>query len=165
MADDSTPAAGDDPDDAARLAAYASALADAIEAALPGWVERAVASRAEPAGVEVPGHEVGAAADRAAADVAPTIRALLDADIDEQRANPLHLLRAAVQYPTAVLQAAGVPATARDPDAVRLFPDDVYDLTPGSFADVDPALHEPGIRWGAAKAHVHLARRRAAGQR
>ena len=46
-----------------------------------------------------------------------------------------------------------------------MFPDDLYDLTPGSFRDLDPALHEPGLEWGAAKAHVHLARRRAAGQR
>jgi hypothetical protein len=41
----------------------------------------------------------------------------------------------------------------------------VYDLTPASFADVDPALHEPGLVWGAAKAHVHLARRRREGRR
>jgi hypothetical protein len=48
---------------------------------------------------------------------------------------------------------------------MRSFPDDVYDLTPASFADVDPALHEPGLVWGAAKAHVHLARRRRQGKR
>ncbi len=46
-----------------------------------------------------------------------------------------------------------------------MFPDDDYDLTPASFGDLDPALHEPGLVWGAAKAHVFLARRRAAGQR
>ena len=36
----------------------------------------------------------------------------------------------------------------------------VYDLAPANFADVDPALAEPGLLWGAAKAHVHLARHR-----
>jgi hypothetical protein len=50
----------------------------------------------------------------------------------------------------------------RDEFSVRSFPDDAYDLSPASFADVDPALHEPGLAWGAAKAYVHLARRRAA---
>ena len=45
------------------------------------------------------------------------------------------------------------------------FPDDVYDLAPATFDDVSPDLHDPGLRWGAAKAHVHLKRRRAAGQR
>ncbi len=34
-----------------------------------------------------------------------------------------------------------------------------------SFADLDPALHEPGLVWGAAKAHVFLRHRREAGQR
>jgi hypothetical protein len=49
---------------------------------------------------------------------------------------------------------------ARDEFQIRNFPDDDYDLTPAAFADVDPAHHEPGLVWGAAKAHVHLARRR-----
>ncbi len=51
---------------------------------------------------------------------------------------------------------------ARDAFARRQDPDDVYDLMPASFADIDPALAEPGLVWGAAKAHVHLARRRRA---
>ena len=51
----------------------------------------------------------------------------------------------------------------RDEFAERTFPDDVYDLSPASFADVDPALHEPGLMWGAAKAHVILHRRRSEG--
>jgi hypothetical protein len=59
-----------------------------------------------------------------------------------------------------VLRAAGVPPVRRDEFAEHAFPDDVYDLAPASFADVDPSLHEPGLVWGAAKAHVHLSRRR-----
>jgi hypothetical protein len=162
MAGDSTL---DDPDDARRLAMFAEQLVDGIESALPGWVARAVEARAAAAGIDVADREVRSAGDRAVAEVVPAVRALLAADIDEQRTNPLHLLREAVRYPTEVLAAAGVPPVGRDPDAARLFPDDAYDLTPGSFADVDPALHEPGLHWGAAKAHVHLARRRSAGQR
>ena len=79
--------------------------------------------------------------------------------------NPLALVRQAVPYPTEVLRSAGVPPVARDEFAARQFPDDDYDLAPTSFAELDPELHEPGLVWGAAKAHVHLARRRAAGQR
>ena len=48
----------------------------------------------------------------------------------------------------------------RDAQAERLFPDDDYDLAPASFADIDPSVHEPGLVWGAAKAHVILKRRR-----
>jgi len=71
-------------------------------------------------------------------------------------------VRSAVVFPTEVLRAAGVPPVDRDEAARTMFPDDDYDLTPASFAELDPALTEVGIVWGAAKAHVHLARRRAA---
>jgi hypothetical protein len=53
-----------------------------------------------------------------------------------------------------------MPAVVRDEFDERAFPEDLYALTPASFADVDPALHEPGLMWGAAKAHAHLVRRR-----
>lgn len=167
MGEDANPI--DDPADAAALAAYASDLADALVAALPGWVERAVADRYRrwrdedpPAAVEAAG---AAAAAQSVVEVEGSLRALLAQDPDEQRTNPLAILRRAVRHPTAVLRAAGVPPVARDPHAERLFPDDDYDLTPGAFADLDPTLHEPGLTWGAAKAHVILARRRAEGRR
>jgi hypothetical protein len=93
--------------------------------------------------------------------VGPLVRELLAADIDEQRTGPLALVRAAVRYPASVLSAAGVLPVQRDADAVRLFPDDAFDLSPGSFAELHPDLRVPGLEWGAAKAYVH--RRRHAG--
>ena len=58
-----------------------------------------------------------------------------------------------------------VPAVAdRDAFAVQQFPDDDYDLAPPSFADVDPGLQELALTWGAAKAHLHLSRRRREGR-
>ena len=93
------------------------------------------------------------------------MRALLETDVDAQAGNPLAVLRSLVGYPTEVLRAAGARPVARDDFAVRSFPEDVYDLSPATFADVDPELHEPGLVWGAAKAHVHLARRRREGRR
>jgi len=107
---------------------------------------------------------VEAGAD-ATAQIAPQVRSVLALDIDDQRVGPLELVRGAVRWPTAVLRDAGIPEVARDQSAQTMFPDDVYDLTPGSFRDIDPALHELGLVWGAAKAHVHLSRRKAAGQR
>lgn len=154
----------DDPTDAAALADHASRLADAVEGALPSWVERRVTERWSqwaaaplPATMREAARNAGAAAT---ADVLPRLRSLLATDVDEQRTNPLAVIRRAVVHPALVLRAAGVPPVERDAEAVRLFPDDVYDLTPGSFADLDPALHEPGLVWGAAKAHVVLQRRR-----
>jgi hypothetical protein len=141
---------------------YATALADAIVDALPAWVERSVAGVLASAGLPV-GDGVrdaaGAAGRRAAEEVGAEVRALLSLDVDSQRSTPLTILRDAVRYPTEVLLAAGVPAVeGRDEVRARLFPDDVYDLSPATFADVDPRLAEPGLAWGAAKAFTHLQR-------
>lgn len=154
----------DDPADAAALVGYADALADAVDATLAGWVERAVLARwsawhGSPAPAEVV-TRARAAGERARAEVVPELRVLLAADVDAQRANPLAIVRRAVPHSTAVLRDAGVPPVERDAHAERLFPEDDYDLTPATFGDLDPSVHEPGIAWGAAKAHVLLARRR-----
>ena len=151
--DESTPTRTDDE---ARLAELAEGLADGIVAALPGWVARCIAARS--VGVTVDDAVVAAAGRRAAADVGPRVRRLLAADIDEQRTGPLALVRHAVAYPASVLSAAGVAPVERDADAVRLFPDDAYDLSPASFAELHPDLRGPGLEWGAAKAHVHRRR-------
>jgi hypothetical protein len=158
----------DDPADAAALARYAADLGDALERAVPAWVDRSVRRVLEAQGIGVDGPlaaEIAGAAARAGDDAGPRVRALLATDVDEQAGNPLAILRSVVAYPTAVLRAAGARPVPRDEFAERNFPDDVYDLSPAAFADVDPALHEPGLVWGAAKAHVHLARRRREGRR
>ncbi len=158
------PDAADDPADLEALDRYAGALVAAVEVALPAWVQRVVAARwseerddALPTAVQEAAREAAAAA---VDDVLPPLRALLAQDVGEQRANPLSLVRRAVVHPTRVLAAAGIGPVERDPEARRLFPDDAYDLVPGTFADLDPTLHEPGLAWGAAKAHVLLRRRR-----
>jgi hypothetical protein len=162
------PALPDLAEDEARLAAYASALADGVDAALPGWVEGAVARVLEGAGLAADG-EVAERARRAGqaarVEVGSRVRDLLATDVDRQRANPLALLRTAVRYPTEVLRSVGAPPVARDAVAREQFPDDDYDLTPAGFADLHPDLHEPGLTWGAAKAHVVLRRRRLEGRR
>jgi hypothetical protein len=150
---------GDEGQDA--IGPKAQALAAAVEEALAGWVERSVerllvafAGQADAATMD----EARIAGRQAVADVGARVRAVLETDVDEQRTNPLALLRSAVRYPTEVLARAGVPPVARDDFARERFPDDVYDLSPAAFADVDPALHQPGLEWGAAKAWVHMHR-------
>jgi hypothetical protein len=93
------------------------------------------------------------------------VRRLLATDIDEQAGNPLAVLRDLVRYPTEVLESAGARPVPRDDFSERAFPADAYDLTPASFAEFDPGLADPGLVWGAAKAHVHLARRKQEGRR
>jgi hypothetical protein len=156
--------AADDPADASALRDFAARLLDAVVAALPGWVERTVEERyrqwaqaAPPDAVRAAAHDAGRAA---IGTVEPALRELLAADVGAQRTNPLAIIRGAVVHPTAVLRSVGVPPVERDAHAEALFPDDVYDLSPASFADLDPSVHEPGLLWGAAKAHVILRRRR-----
>jgi len=136
-------------------------LANAIEAAIPDWVDRCVDQRyrsafgAPPAAVTA---DARAAGQAALADVAPRVRALLAADIDAQVTTPLSLLRDAVRYPTAVLAAARVPPVARGRFEQERFPEDVYDLTPGTFGDFGPRVADAAIAWGAAKAWLHRRR-------
>jgi hypothetical protein len=143
---------------------HAQALFDGIEAAVPGWVSRCVERRLldyhGAADDEVMSVAAGAGR-RAQTEVAATLRTLLETDIDAQATTPLSLLRRTVRYPTEVLRAAGVPPVRRDAFAESSFPDDEYDLAPASLADVDPALVDLGLAWGAAKAMAH--RRRHAG--
>jgi hypothetical protein len=140
---------------------YAEALADAIDAVLPTWVVRSVEtlmmawSGNVPPDVALAAEEAG---QRARLETGGAIRLLLATDIDEQRTTPLALLRSAVRYPTEVLAAAGVPGLERDDFAERAFPDDIYDLSPARFADLDPALTDVGLAWGASKAFAHKQR-------
>jgi len=67
-------------------------------------------------------------------------------------------VRSATREVTDVLESVGIPEVERDEFAERAFPDDVYGLAPASFADIDQSLYEPGLEWGAAKAHAHLTR-------
>lgn len=156
-------------DDEQALVRYATALADGIESALPGWTVRCVTQRWREAGGGAHDDDLVdravRAGERCRDEVAPRVRELLLRDLDDQTTTPLALLRSAVHHPTQVLVDAGVPPVDRDEFSVRAFPDDRYALAPATFADLDESLAEPGLMWGAAKAHVHLARRRAEGRR
>jgi len=139
---------------------HATALADALDIAVPRWVERSIRRRLHaPASVEIE-TAIAAAVLEARTVVCAALRDLVTADVDAQRTNPLSILRDAVRIPTTVLVAAGVPEVDRDDFARSRFPDDHYDLAPATWADVDPDLVDPGITWGAAKAFTHKQRHR-----
>lgn len=140
-----------------RLVECAQELAEGIERALPEWVVSAVESRLADLSPKVR-EATEAAGVAAAAEIGGQVARLLAADIDNQPENPLAVLRRAVRYPTEVLLAAGAAPAARDNFAIERFPDDAYDLTPASFADIHPDLQVPGLEWGAAKAFVYRRR-------
>ncbi|MDQ6909570.1 MAG: hypothetical protein M3Z84_02100 [Actinomycetota bacterium] len=141
--------------------AYAQALYESVTAAVPGWIEHSILRVFVEARTEPPPDVTTAAVAaglRAQAEVGKQLKPLLEADIDEQPTTPLSIVRGAVRHATAVLEAAGIPAVERDETQQRLFPDDLYDLTPAALGDVDPGLTEPGLVWGAHKAMAHLQR-------
>ena len=158
MADDS------DPEEV--LATLGAELAARVGEAVPGWVVRCVEGRIPVAYMgraDVLSAAARAGAD-AGADVLARLRELLARPVDDQRATPLQVVRAAVRYPTEVLLGAGVVPVERDRFDTERFPDDPYGLTPASLEALDPALAEPALAWGAAKAFAHR-RRHASGER
>ncbi|MEI7887410.1 MAG: hypothetical protein WCJ04_08465 [Actinomycetes bacterium] len=150
------------------FADYSAALATAIDGVLVEWVVNSVTKRASAAAVQLDEAQLAAAVDAGElcrADVSAKMWALLQSDLDVQQSTPLALLRSSTSYATQVLMSAGVPQVQRDEFEQRAFPEDVYGLAPAALSDVNQLLLEPGLEWGAAKAHLHLLRRRAAGQR
>ncbi len=150
-----------DLDDDARFRAYGEALADGLARCLPSWMDAVVAARARGRSDVLTPAVRDAEVERVVAEV----RALVATDVDAQSTSPLEIVRSLVPALTDVLTTSGVSPIERDPDAVRLHPTDVYDLTPANLGQIDPELTPLGIAWGAAKAHLHLSRRRAEGLR
>src|SRR5947209_8676600 len=144
-----------------RVDRYAQALYESVTAAVPGWIEHSILRAFAEANTD-PSTDAEAAAVaaglQAQAEVARELKTLLEADIDEQPTTPLSIVRGAVHYATAVLEQAAIPVPARDETQRRLFPGDVYDLSPAALGDLDPSLTEPGLVWGAQKAMAHLQR-------
>lgn len=151
------------------LAASGEALFAGMSSRLAGYVEQCVLDRArstfgtvDQAQAQAPAEateEAAASAGRqAAAEVLPALRALVEADVDEQRTTPLSLLRRATTFATAALERLGVPPVARDRFAEERFPDDRYALAPASMAVLGEEVEELAIAWGAAKAMAHRRR-------
>lgn len=132
-------------------------LTDEVERCLPDWVRRCIETRLGFRQSVDPEVIAQAGADAVSALI-PGLRALLSADVDAQRGTPLTLIRAVVRYPTEVLQSVAAPEVARDPFAVNAFPDDVFDLSPGNWADIHEDLADPGLRWSVAKAFEYKRR-------
>lgn len=152
----------DDPD--AQLAAAGAALLDGLDRHIPVWVEgRVVGLVVAWRGQADDGSRAAAAAagSAVAATVMPALERLLAPDGAEPAASPLDVVRRSLGPATTALDELGVPPVVRDEFSETRFPDDVYDLSPASFADIHPDLHEPGLLWGAAKAHRHLVGRAA----
>jgi hypothetical protein len=72
----------------------------------------------------------------------------------EQRRGPLQIFQTAMAFPTAALQAAGVPPLERDVSAAQALPGDLYGLAPASSRDIGGDAWRAHIEWGIAKAKL-----------
>lgn len=143
-------------DDEAHLAVIAADFGAALSRQVPVWLRRRTLALAP----SVEHAVLDQAVDATMAALGPELERILAADVDAGAGSPLAAVRASVGEVTAVLVAAGVDRPERDEFGARVFPDDIYGLGPASFAEIDESLHEPSLVWGAARAHVHLRRRR-----
>jgi hypothetical protein len=143
----------------------AAAIVGGVARDLPGWVERQVTcildawGRAD-AATRAQAERNAVSAGRAAADRVDTeLHSLFALDVGEQRATPLQIVRSAYREPTAVLEAAGIPAVERSEFDERAWPDDRYGLVIHDLGALgDEGLAALHFAWGMAKAGVLRAR-------
>lgn len=145
-----------------------SALVEAVSAAYPSWLSGRIVEIARASGRDLNDDARAAARDagaRAGAWVQAELASLLATDVDEQRMNPLQVLRRAARFAADVLESAGVPHPVRDEFEHRAMPEDPYGVGPLAWRDLGEGVHSAGIEWGAWKAAVVLTRRREEGRR
>ena len=141
-----------------------AALATAIAAAYPGWLERELTARLGTVDSSSARGEVSSAVRVAARELDRELAELLATDVDAQRANPLQVIREVTARAGRVLERLGVPEPARDSVETRVMPEDRHGLGPLAWRDLSEDVHDAGIVWGAWKAATVLARRRAEGK-
>lgn len=147
------------PTDSEELSSYSQELLDAVLRALPSWITARVRALAPAASLDLDN-----VIQETLSYVHKNLEALLRTDVDEQRENPLHVLRQSSMFVTAALREAGIPAVQRDEFDRQSMPDDMYAIGPLTWRDLSEEVHEAGITWGAWKAATVLTRRRAEGK-
>lgn len=160
MADDGQPSdlPGDPPEE----------LLEVARLTVGPWVRRTIERAARRGGVnpdDLDPDELDSVVGETAQRIVDDLEFLLAQDVDEQRTNPLTIVRNAVAEPTEFLLRSEIPPPPTDRFASERFPEDPYLLGPASWADIDDRLHGPGLVWGAWKAKVVLDRRRDEGMR
>ena len=149
-------------------AAPATALLSAVCAAYPAWVRGRIVVIARASGRDLSPDDLvraDAAVGRAVSWLEAELRGLLATDVDEQRVNPLQVMRRAARFAADVLESIGVPVPTRDEFEHRAMPEDPYGIGPLAWRDLGESVHDAGIEWGAWKAATVLTRRREEGRR
>lgn len=149
------------------LEPYSKALCDVVIDAVPGWLTTRITELVRDAPIDIRNTVLSAVDDiveRTQEIVRRELHELLVRDVDEQRQNPLQVMRGATKHATEVLNAHGISPVARDDFDAKAMPDDLYALGPLTWRDLSEDVHEAGINWGAWKAATILHRRRSEGK-
>lgn len=149
------------------LEPYSKALCDAIINAVPRWLTARITELVRDIPLDSRNIVLSVLDDiveRTQEIIRHDLHQLLLQDVDQQRHNPLQVLRNSTTYATDVLNSCGISHVARDEFDVKAMPDDVYALGPLTWRDLSEDVHEAGINWGAWKAATVLQRRRAEGK-
>ena len=141
---------------------YSTQLLETSDQVVAKWVERLIRQHCDEQ--KIADSRVGdlciSAIAQVSAEVHDNLVELLSRDVFEQRTNPLAIFRQATRPITELLKNLGSPSVTRDEFDERSFPDDVYGLSPATWVDIDEAMVEPGIEWGAWKAATVMMRQK-----
>ena len=137
------------------LEPYSREMYLAVISAVPNWMTDRITSITRSGVGAVPkdmASEMPVVVGRVEHEIERELLQLLVTDVDEQRQNPLHVLRSCVGPATELMQRYLVPMPMRDEFETRSMPHDVYAIGPLTWKDLGEEVHEAGITWGAWKA-------------
>ena len=143
------------------LEQYPAALFDAVAACFNEWLTNSIVERAFGA---IAQEKIKEIVDESSRTALENLYEFLSVDVDEQRTNPLHILRQSTRLANELLSAAEIVPPVRDEFETSAMPHDVYRIGPLTWRDLGEEVHEAGITWGAWKAATVLSRRRDEGK-
>ncbi len=133
--------------DIPEYSAASAAVVDAFVAAYPGYLQR----RLDELGVEV---DVSDATRQGTEWLQGELGQWQRTEAASQRRGPLQIFQTALAFPTAALQAAGVPVARRDAGAISALPGDTHALAPASSREIGEEAWRAHVAWGVAKAKL-----------
>ena len=141
---------------------YSTRLLETSDEVVTKWVERLIQRHCDEQKFSDPrvGELCISVIAQVSTEVHDNLVELLSRDVFEQRTNPLAIFRQATRPITELLSNLGCSPVSRDEFNERSFPEDVYGLSPATWIDIDEALVEPGIEWGAWKAATIMMRKK-----
>lgn len=149
------------------LEQYPRDLYDAVVVAIPAWISRRMLEISSLGGMSASADFMSLieeVAQHTVQQISGDLLVLLSTDVDQQRFNPLQVIREANVFANRALEVAKVPVPHRDEFDSQVMPHDIYSVGPLTWRDLSEDVHEAGISWGAWKAATVLTRRRAEGK-